>query len=456
MDAPLNLDLTHIRGREVSSKCDTVTWTGGHKSILPMISDPLSDVNLCDEVDNPIIKFMARLPESTISSRHVLFQPATSLGAPRVIEDMGVAFTRNQCVHITGVPLHTTSDIVSMDLLDAVFGISPMRPVCIHDTYLRCQDHVKPTMSGTIMSFLSARHDPTVIQCILDIPLAQISLPIQLMNIDHGLVHGWNQTTHNVPITSRVHPENFTMKGWGLLSHAGFLTYPHHDAEGMLTWVRLEAGLKFWAIFRLRSGRTDRIHLQELCVKLANYNVHKTWIHKHCDGEVVTLRAGDIFIMPPGVVHAVYTPVASFATGGHFYHHSCMHLTELSRYIDAEVASSATNQTVDHALETLRRMVIMLPYLSTRVVLYKRSLLALALMASKGRHYRAQGSNSSCVQDTETARPSADICDVVFEFFGVTGRVRPGDILFVGNQLDAGDIVDRVGLVELFKKRLVL
>jgi hypothetical protein len=74
--------------------------------------------------------------------------------------------------------------------------------------------------------------------------------------------------------------------------------------------------------------------------------------------------------MPPGVVHAVYTPVASFATGGHFYHHSCMHLTELSRYIDAEVASSATNQTVDHALETLRRMVIMLPYLSTRLGMY--------------------------------------------------------------------------------------
>jgi hypothetical protein len=136
MDAPLNLDLTDIRGREVSSKCDTVTWAGGHKSILPMISDPLSDVNLCDEVDNPIIKFIARLPESTISSRHVLFQPATSLGAPRVIEDMGVAFTRNQCVHISGVPLHTTSDIVSMDLLDAVFGISPMRPVCIHGTYI--------------------------------------------------------------------------------------------------------------------------------------------------------------------------------------------------------------------------------------------------------------------------------------------------------------------------------
>jgi hypothetical protein len=49
-----------------------------------------------------------------------------------------------------------------------------------------------------------------------------------------------------------------------------------------------------------------------------------------------------------------------------------MHLTELSRYIDAEVAGSATNQVVDHALETLRRMVIMLPYLSPRLGMYVR------------------------------------------------------------------------------------
>jgi hypothetical protein len=78
------------------------------------------------------------------------------------------------------------------------------------------------------------------------------------------------------------------------------------------------------------------------------------------------------------------------------------------------------------------------------------------MMASKGRQYRAQGSNPSSVENTETATPSADICDVVFEFFGATGRVRPGDILFVGNQLDSGDIVDRVSLVALFKERLDL
>jgi hypothetical protein len=80
-----------------------------------------------------------------------------------------------------------------------------------------------------------------------------------------------------------------------------------------------------------------------------------------------------ISILSPGVVHAVYTPVLSFATGGRLNHHSCMHLTKLSHYIDAEVRASATNQVVNHALKTLRHMVIRLPYLSPRINLYSSS-----------------------------------------------------------------------------------
>ena len=72
-------------------------------------------------------------------------------------------------------------------------------------------------------------------------------------------------------------------------------------------------------------------------------------------------------VMPPGQLHAVYTPVASFATGGHFYHYECMHLTELSRYLDAVVGDCLTNQMLHNALETLRRMMIAIPRLSPRI-----------------------------------------------------------------------------------------
>jgi hypothetical protein len=121
------------------------------------------------------------------------------------------------------------------------------------------------------------------------------TLPIDtLRSLDHGIVHGWNQTRGVVPIISKVHPENFTTKGWALLHHAGFLTYPHHDAEGTLTWVRMEVGLKFWVIFWLKSGRNDRIQLRNLAVKLADFSTNIKWIQKNCDGEVITLVPGDI------------------------------------------------------------------------------------------------------------------------------------------------------------------
>jgi hypothetical protein len=112
--------------------------------------------------------------------------------------------------------------------------------------------------------------------------------------MDHGIVHGWNGTTTTVPIQSKVHPENFTTKGWAILHQPGFLTYPHHDAEGTLTWVRMEAGYKFWAIFRLKDGASDRVRINNLWTKLADYPTHKAWIHKNCQGEVITLRQGDM------------------------------------------------------------------------------------------------------------------------------------------------------------------
>lgn len=206
-------------------------------------------------------------------------------------------------------------------------------------------------------------------------------------NIDHGLAYGWNQTTHSVPIQAKVHSENFTVKGWEILHHAGFPTYPHYDAEGTLTWLRLEVGVKFWVVFRPKQYHHDRLHLQDFVTKLVDVTSHQQWVEKHCDGEVIVLRAGDIVyafsllscvylmkrfcrIMPPGTVHAVYTPIPSFATGGHFYHYMCLHLTELAQYIDAEAADSTTNQSLEHALETLRRMMIMVPFLSRRTGKY--------------------------------------------------------------------------------------
>jgi hypothetical protein len=113
-------------------------------------------------------------------------------------------------------------------------------------------------------------------------------------NIDHGLVYGWNATTYDVPISSNVHPENFTVKGWALLHHAGFLTYPHHDAEGSLTWVRMEVGIKLWVVFRPKDRYHDRKHLQDFAIRLGNFTENEAWIRENCESECITLLPGDI------------------------------------------------------------------------------------------------------------------------------------------------------------------
>jgi len=54
-------------------------------------------------------------------------------------------------------------------------------------------------------------------------------------NIKHGLVYGWNEIIHAIPVTSDIYLNNFTSKEWGILYHPGVVTYPHQDAEGTAT-----------------------------------------------------------------------------------------------------------------------------------------------------------------------------------------------------------------------------
>jgi hypothetical protein len=49
--------------------------------------------------------------------------------------------------------------------------------IYIPDIMARAMDHTKVTKMGLIKSFFELMKDPNTIQCILDVPLAQVSLP---------------------------------------------------------------------------------------------------------------------------------------------------------------------------------------------------------------------------------------------------------------------------------------
>ncbi|KAG1817588.1 uncharacterized protein BJ212DRAFT_1299129 [Suillus subaureus] len=290
------LDLTiGVIGAQVPQTSPSITWRNGYKTVLPTIFDG-DDVNLCDEVNILLIKYMAQLPTSDVHSQHVHHLASHSLSTSDVMNIISKSLSINKCMKITRVPFTSSCNQFDLHYLDVEFGISPLRPMQVHDVKVQCHNHAKPQIFSTIKSFFDSLNDLMKIQCIINIPLAQISMPDQLKNLDHGIIHGWNQTCTCVPIISKVHLENFTTKGWGLLHHAGFLTYPHHDAEWTLMWLRMEVGIKFWVIFWLRSGRSDHIQLWNLSVKLADYTRNITWIQKNCDVEVIMLMPGDMFL----------------------------------------------------------------------------------------------------------------------------------------------------------------
>ncbi|KAG1778631.1 hypothetical protein EV702DRAFT_1044492 [Suillus placidus] len=296
MSAPILCDLTiGVLGIQVPKGSGTIKWT--------YVFDK-KNINRCEEVDIPLIQFMAQLPSSDRRSKYVEHLASDVLKSRDV-----TSIITNRSV----VPLMPPTDELDLQYLNVNFGISPLRKVQLHDNAKHCDNHTTPHVFATMKSFFDGMNDLKKIQCILDVPLAHIS---------------------------------------------------------PLDQLRMEAGIKFWAIFRLKDG------LHTLWMKLVDYPTHKAWTQQNCDGEVVKLEQGDILkasrrhindlsltlqlirILPPGLVHVVYTPMPSFSTSGQFYNYDCMHLTELSRFIDAELAPTAANQDMEHALETLWQMVI--------------------------------------------------------------------------------------------------
>jgi hypothetical protein len=129
------LDLTiGIIGTHVPQTSPTITWRDGHKTVLPAIfDDDNDDVNLCDQVDIPLIKYMSKFPQSNIHSKHVKHLGKDSLSSSDVTRIVSEALSIHKCVKISGVPFTPPHDgKFDAHYLDVEFDISPLRPVQVH------------------------------------------------------------------------------------------------------------------------------------------------------------------------------------------------------------------------------------------------------------------------------------------------------------------------------------
>ncbi|KIJ57509.1 hypothetical protein HYDPIDRAFT_35036 [Hydnomerulius pinastri MD-312] len=81
--------------------------------------------------------------------------------------------------------------------------------------------------------------------------------------------------------------------GWDLLTHGGFLTYPHHDASGMCTYVSVRSGTKIWGYLDTpESGKMNRTALFDSWDQVFRDNINLSFTTCAKAGTVL-LQRGD-------------------------------------------------------------------------------------------------------------------------------------------------------------------
>lgn len=106
--------------------------------------------------------------------------------------------------------------------------------------------------------------------------------------------HGYQMWTglHAIPNDRSLLPvDSIKTRSWGLVHHAMFHTYPHHDPEGHASFVQILSGSKLWVILRPRVKPNTRLELYQKQVKFGEgFDVY----NEDWQGWVITGRPGDI------------------------------------------------------------------------------------------------------------------------------------------------------------------
>ncbi|KAG2353406.1 hypothetical protein BDR07DRAFT_1496320 [Suillus spraguei] len=448
--AEQNMDLaSDIIGVQVHEKSETVKWSDGHTTILPCIWE--DGVNVCKD-DVAYVKFLAQLPQSLPGSAHVIHGQYCDWSSKptELCELVNATLRQGKCFLLRGLSKPRPARL-DVDYLER-YGMSSMRPIIAHDAKLRVENFTYPQKDSTIQQFIHDVYNPNIIQCVLDLPFSQGGLPFFFSTLDHGLVYAWNLTLTCKP--QSVHPDNFLVKSWALLHHAGFLTYFHHDSDGGNTYVKVENdnGVKFWCLAFPKDGHAiSRTTLSANFALFADLKKNCKKIESKWDFEVVTILPGDLLIQPPGQFHAVYTPVATFATGGHFYNHQYMHLTELSRYMDRTKGTTFTNQVHEHSIATFQRMVINLPYLPSSITLYSRSLSALCAMVLESKKYIAAGTGKRKIELLDTTEQAMAMSEAIIKYFWMDLKSAIKTYR-TGNQMHPGNPINQTELLSCLEK----
>jgi hypothetical protein len=188
--------------------------------------------------------------------------------------------------------LFSTLNLTSMTTVDVlIFEDAAKRALEFHR--VDQEESLAIHTTSTLKQFIEFAHDPTVCGNLLDMkaemaPMAGLIVLVAIIFLCHEIAHmmhrsrladdrlAWNithQECHahmparpsiqrgkggSLPTTATteqplVGPQTIrydtgSMLRWSLLTHGGYVTYPHKDANGLCTWIFAQTGIKIWAI----------------------------------------------------------------------------------------------------------------------------------------------------------------------------------------------------------------
>ncbi|KAG6370279.1 hypothetical protein JVT61DRAFT_12230 [Boletus reticuloceps] len=279
----------------------------------------------------------------------------------------------------------------------------------------------------SLETFLDLADDPNVCGNFLDSKNVNPSPPSWMDPLLDSTT-AWNQTMHlnftkskskkkkcevnaesNGPAVIRS--GTWTSQGWRLLTHPGFVTFPHYDCCGVCTYVVGNDGAKVWAVIRPKRGACPNSVGGLSGILEAAAVVSSEGRFSDADVATVCLERGDTMFQPPVALHCVYTPVASVFTGGYFYNYETMHLTRAGLQMYFAKDDELTNDERPGFHRTLCRMLIALRYRTenTPGSIGKKSLISLLLIVLDWTEKKTNGRRRPNVTAGVEEEESADL-----------------------------------------------
>ncbi|RXW15279.1 hypothetical protein EST38_g10577 [Candolleomyces aberdarensis] len=174
----------------------------------------------------------------------------------------------------------------------------------------------------------------------------------------------WKATNFIYGFKEMLYPSNSV--NWSIVGLPGACHGWHNDSEGFGTFVTIRSGLKWWVVGRsAESGEKLDFFLES--PDFDPWLVDDSW-----DVEAILLKPGTRIIMPPGMLHAVFTIKSSVCTGGHYYLWETMEHT-IHALIRSTIMSHQIINTENYAAESRQILLRMMGFLHEEMIMNYRT-----------------------------------------------------------------------------------